>query len=170
MKKLVLIISLVASGFIIGSINQPSKVDARTNVISVKLCASKKTGVVRYTTKACKSTERVVALDSEFLTWDLMERLNKSLAPTLKSKKIAIDYLGIPSSSWWSPGCGSTATAFDATGSIVDASSGYWIFGPGVTPPSSMSTLRIDPLVLSNGSNWKQVAKCRLELNVVVPG
>jgi hypothetical protein len=169
-KKLVLVIGLVAAGFMIGSINQASEVDARTNVIGVKLCALKKTGAVRYTTKSCKTTERSVPLESEALKWDLIEQINKSLAPTLKTKKIAIDYLGIPSTSWWTPGCGSNATAFDASGSILDASYGYWIFGAGITPPSRMSTLTIDPLVLSNGSNWKQVAKCRLEVTVVVPG
>jgi hypothetical protein len=68
------------------------------------------------------------------------------------------------------PSCGSNATVFDVSGSILDPSYGYWIFGAGITPPSRMSTLTIDPLVLSNGSNWKQVAKCRLEVTVVVPG
>ncbi len=58
---------LVAAEFMIGSINQDSEVDARTNVIDVKLCALKKTGAVRYTTKSCKSTERSVPLESEAL-------------------------------------------------------------------------------------------------------
>jgi hypothetical protein len=170
MKKLVPVICLVAAGFIIGSINQASEVDARTNVIGAKLCALKQTGAVRYTTKRCKSTERSVPLGGEALKWDLIEQINKSLAPTLKTKKIAIDYLGIPSTSWWSPSCGLNATSSDVSGSILDPAYGYWIFGAGITPPSSMSTLRIDPLVLSNGINWKQVAKCRLEVTVVVPG
>lgn len=170
MKKVFLVVVLLATGFLIGSVSRASQADARTNVIGVKLCALKKTGVVRYTTKSCKSNERSVSLESEFLKWDLLEQLNKSLAPTLKTKKIAIDYLGIPNSSWSAPGCGSTATSFDASGSSLDASYGYWIFGAGITPPSRMSNLTIDPLVLANGSNWKQVAKCRLELNVVIPG
>ena len=160
---------LVTFGFAVGNLSGVSKADARPSAVGVKLCALKKTGVVRFTTASCKSNERSVALESEFLKWDFYEQLNKSLAPTLKTKKIAIDYLGIPNSSWSSPGCGSTATSFDASGGSLDATYGYWIFGAGITPPSSMSTLKIDPLVLANGSNWKQVAKCRLEVTVVVP-
>ena len=169
MKRILLLSSLLAVGFAIGSTQSLTQVNAKPEVIGVKLCALKKTGIVRFTTASCRKTERSVALEKEFLKWDFFEKLNKSLNTSLRTQKIAIDYLGIPSSSWSSPGCGSTATAYDASGSNLDASYGYWIFGAGITPPSSMNTLKIDPLVLTNGSNWKQVAKCRLEVTVVVP-
>ena len=169
MKKLILATVFLVIGFTAGNLEGASQAATRPNTVQVKLCALKKTGAVRYTTASCKSTEKSVALESEFLKWDFNEQLFKSLVPTLKTKKIAIDYLGIPSSSWSTPWCGSTATSNDASGDILDASSGYWIFGAGINPPSSMFNLKIDPLVLTNGMNWKQVAKCRLEVTVVVP-
>jgi hypothetical protein len=170
MKKKILIAGLMTVGFALGNVSNIAQANGRTSAVAVNLCALKKTGVVRYTTRSCKSTEKSVALDSEYLKWDFYEQLNKSLVPTLKTKRIVIDYLGIPNSSWSTPGCGSTATSFDASGNSIDALYGYWIFGAGINPPSRMSTLTIDPLVLTNGSNWKQVAKCRLEVTVVVPG
>jgi hypothetical protein len=170
MKKLFLATAFLVVGFSAGSLANASQAAIRPNAVQVKLCALKKTGAVRYTTASCKSTEKSVALESEFLKWDFNEQLFKSLVPTLKTKKIAIDYLGIPSSSGSTPFCGSTATSNDASGNSLDSSYGYWIFGAGITPPSSMFNLKIDPLVLANGMNWKQVAKCRLEVTVVVPG
>jgi hypothetical protein len=170
MKKLFLATAFLVVGFSAGSLANASQASTHPNAVQVKLCALKKTGAVRYTTASCKKTEKSVALESEFLKWDFNEQLFKSLVPTLKTKKIAIDYLGIPSSSGSTPFCGSTATSNDASGNSLDSSYGYWIFGAGITPPSSMFNLKIDPLVLANGMNWKQVAKCRLEVTVVVPG
>ena len=171
MKKLFLAAAFLVVGFSAGSLVSASQAATGPKAVQVKLCALKKTGAVRYTTASCKSTEKSVALESEFLKWDLIGKLRQRLVPTLKTKKIVIDYLGIPSSNGSSPVyCSSTATTDDASGNIMDSSSGYWIFGAGINPPSSMFNLKIDPLVLANGMNWKQVAKCRLEVTVVVPG
>lgn len=170
MKKLFLAAAFLVVGFSAGSLVSASQAATRPKAVQVKLCALKKTGAVRYTTASCKLTEKSVALESEFLKWDLSEQLFERLVPTLKTKKIAIDYLGIPSSYGSTPYCASTATTDDASGNVIDLLSGYWIFGAGINPPSSMFNLKIDPLVLANGMNWKQVAKCRLEVTVVVPG
>ena len=122
MKKLILATVFLVIGFTAGNLEGASQAATRPNTVQVKLCALKKTGAVRYTTASCKSTEKSVALESEFLKWDFNEQLFKSLVPTLKTKKIAIDYLGIPSSLGSTPFCGLTATTNDASGISIDSS------------------------------------------------
>jgi len=171
MKRLILYIAVLTIGVFLGASIVGHEAGARIDKSGAKLCALKTSGTVRYTSSKCRKTETTVSLSGNQLQWDSFEQINKSLAPTVKTKKIAIEYLGIPNSRFaLSPGCGSTSTLGDATGQSVETLSAQWIFGPGITPPSNMATLTVDPRVLADGMNWKQVARCRLELVVVVPG